>query len=147
MNYDSINETSNSSRSRFLNQTKAMQMSLDLTFDQERQRMMSQGRKTDDTLGSSNHKKFQKERFRKYNEIFVSNDCGKPETRVKDTTINTTEWILQQITAVLLVCMLNLMISIPFGVSYFPVEWRNSDESGSDDGNTEGGGEYLLLKK
>uniref|UniRef100_A0A7S2GZ62 Cyclic nucleotide-binding domain-containing protein n=1 Tax=Helicotheca tamesis TaxID=374047 RepID=A0A7S2GZ62_9STRA len=41
---------------------------------------------------------------------------------------------VHQVPAVLLLCLLNLMISIPFGVSYFPIGWRASDDA--DGGNS-----------
>jgi sulfate permease, SulP family len=37
--------------------------------------------------------------------------------------------ILHQIPAILLVCLLNLMVGIPFGVSYFPIGWSASNET------------------
>ena len=52
---------------------------------------------------------------------------------------NFAEYLIQQITAVFLVCMLNFMLSIPFGVSYFPVEWRNLGDT-EDSGNVGNGG-------
>lgn len=45
-----------------------------------------------------------------------------------------------QIPAVALICLLNLMLSIPFGVSYFPINWRaatdalEGNEGGAEDG-------------
>lgn len=46
------------------------------------------------------------------------------------------QYFIQQVTAVLLVTLLNLMCAIPFGVSYFPVEWGDST-------GTDGGGELF----
>ena len=37
-----------------------------------------------------------------------------------------------QVPAVALVCLLNLMISIPFGVSYFPIGWRSGSDEALD---------------
>lgn len=40
---------------------------------------------------------------------------------------------LHQIPAVMLACLLNLMIGIPFGVSYFPIDWTSSDSDSDSD--------------
>jgi SulP family sulfate permease len=41
----------------------------------------------------------------------------------------------QQFSAVIVVSLLNMMMAIPFGASYFPVRWRSAD--GGDDGDDE----------
>ncbi len=48
--------------------------------------------------------------------------------------------ILQQVTAVIVVALLNMMMAIPFGASYFPVGWRTEgeDSGAADDGDDEG---------
>jgi hypothetical protein len=46
---------------------------------------------------------------------------------------------LQQTSAVAVVCLLNMMIAIPFGASYFPVQWR-AGAAGAADGHTADGG-------
>ena len=53
---------------------------------------------------------------------------------------------ITQIPAVLLVCFLNLMISIPFGVSYFPVGWKSldSDSEGDTDDDGVNGGKRII---
>ncbi|KAI2512839.1 Sulfate permease family [Fragilaria crotonensis] len=45
---------------------------------------------------------------------------------------------LGQIPAILLACLLNLMVGIPFGVSYFPIEWSSTNDN-SDDNDTSTG--------
>lgn len=45
------------------------------------------------------------------------------------TTTNPILRGLAQVPAILLACLLNLMISIPFGVSYFPIGWKQSSEA------------------
>jgi hypothetical protein len=51
--------------------------------------------------------------------------------------ISTWEHLLHQITAVAVICLLNMMISIPFGVSYFPVGWGAGDDVESDGGSSD----------
>jgi hypothetical protein len=41
--------------------------------------------------------------------------------------------IVQQVSAVAVVGLLNMMMGIPFGASYFPVGWKASDGDGVDD--------------
>jgi hypothetical protein len=40
---------------------------------------------------------------------------------------------IQQSSAVAVVAMLNMMISIPFGASYFPIGWKADSGEGEDD--------------
>jgi hypothetical protein len=50
---------------------------------------------------------------------------------------------LGQLPAIILIGMFHLMIGIPFGVSYFPVGWRNDvslDDMGGNNSTTSGGG-------
>ena len=42
---------------------------------------------------------------------------------------------LQQVPPVLIVCLLNLMVGIPFGVALFPLGWNNTGESSTTDGS------------
>jgi hypothetical protein len=44
--------------------------------------------------------------------------------------------LVQQTSSVAVVALLNIMVSIPFGASYFPIGWKATDESsaGTDDG-------------
>jgi hypothetical protein len=45
---------------------------------------------------------------------------------------------LQQVPPVLIVCLLNLMMGIPFGVALFPLGWKSAGESSTtDDSNTD----------
>ena len=45
---------------------------------------------------------------------------------------------IQQASAVLVICLLNIMIAIPFGASYFPIYWRTSSDGGdADESNPE----------
>eukprot|EP00957_Ditylum_brightwellii_P189729 14442603-Ditylum_brightwellii.AAC.1 len=44
-----------------------------------------------------------------------------------------------QIPAVMLICILNLMFSIPFGVSYFPIGWRVDDNASVSNGGDSSG--------
>lgn len=50
----------------------------------------------------------------------------KVEEKAYKATISVWEKILNQTTAVAMVCLLNMMIAIPFGASYFPVGWRTA---------------------
>ncbi|KAL3942613.1 MAG: hypothetical protein SGBAC_003214 [Bacillariaceae sp.] len=60
-----------------------------------------------------------------------------PHSPLGRPSISKFEQILNQTTAVAVVCLLNIMISIPFGSSYFPVGWKPdgdmSTEEGTDD--------------
>ncbi len=48
--------------------------------------------------------------------------------------------IIQQVTAVTVVALLNMMMAIPFGASYFPVGWRaEGEENGSSADGDDGG--------
>eukprot|EP00980_Cylindrotheca_fusiformis_P029213 scaffold22753_cov160-Cylindrotheca_fusiformis.AAC.5 len=53
-------------------------------------------------------------------------------SRSRRQPISTGARLLHQITAVAVICLLNIMVSIPFGSSYFPVGWRASTENGDD---------------
>ena len=46
-----------------------------------------------------------------------------------------------QIPAVALLALFHLMVGIPFGVSYFPIEWKSTGHDVGDTGDVEGGGE------
>lgn len=65
-----------------------------------------------------------------------------------------TSWIsclIQQISSVAVAALLNIMIAIPFGASYFPVGWSTGDEPSTDMGEDEddpyGGGPFPLPGK
>lgn len=47
------------------------------------------------------------------------------------------KYFLDKMPAAFLVCLLNFMISIPFGVSYFPVEWKAEGENSSSSSSSE----------
>mmetsp|Transcript_40051 Transcript_40051/g.96643 ORF Transcript_40051/g.96643 Transcript_40051/m.96643 type:complete len:1036 (-) Transcript_40051:38-3145(-) len=47
------------------------------------------------------------------------------------------EHVLNQTTAVAVVCLLNMMISIPFGSSYFPVGWKADGDVSTEDAGTD----------
>ena len=46
---------------------------------------------------------------------------------------NRSAWLIQQTAAVAVIGLLNIMIAIPFGVSYFPVGWRGDAAGNVDD--------------
>ena len=50
--------------------------------------------------------------------------------------------IVQQVSAVAVVALLNMMMTIPFGASYFPIGWKSAGEKegASDDGDDENDG-------
>jgi SulP family sulfate permease len=60
-------------------------------------------------------------------------------TTTNTATISMWEQLLNQVTAVAVICLLNIMIAVPFGASYFPVGWKaNGDEeqqTGEQDGD------------
>jgi SulP family sulfate permease len=63
---------------------------------------------------------------------------GKKKTNINDNIKDSFLNILHQIPAVALIAMFHLMIGIPFGVSYFPVNWREASTvdplQGTEDG-------------
>jgi len=48
------------------------------------------------------------------------------------------ETLLHQTTAVLVICLLNMMIAIPFGASYFPVGWKAAGSDNTEEDTTDG---------
>jgi hypothetical protein len=54
----------------------------------------------------------------------------------KSTTASFCQALIQQTSAVAVVALLNMMISIPFGASYFPIGWR-AEGGGEDDDDTD----------
>jgi hypothetical protein len=55
---------------------------------------------------------------------------------------------IQQSSAVAVVALLNLMMAIPFGASYFPIGWKaNDSEGGDEDDETDISGAFPLPGK
>lgn len=48
--------------------------------------------------------------------------------------------IVQQVSAVAVVALLNMMMAIPFAASYFPIGWKAEGEGATDDGDDESDG-------
>jgi SulP family sulfate permease len=58
--------------------------------------------------------------------LFFGASLRESISKTKASPMNTLEKIFSQIPAVAIVSVLNFMVGIPFGASYFPVEWGSS---------------------
>ena len=66
---------------------------------------------------------------------------GKPDKNFAPSSSSIVETIIQQTSAVAVIGLLNIMIAIPFGASYFPIGWKADGESGASDGAGDDGDE------
>ena len=108
---------------------------LDSTWkSDERSHLLSMGdQESQSSYGGALH-------FENVQEIVDNDSKAGPPTPHSTTAgpqISKFEQILNQTTAVAVVCLLNMMISIPFGSSYFPVGWKPDGDASTLEDNTD----------